>query len=282
MLLNELKRIFLHIRWPLQTYTLLGFLFGLVIAKVIFNSKIILSLVSLFFLWSGVTLLNSYYDKDEKPVAGLKNPPKVTKSLFWGSLTFKIVSIILSSFISSFFLILNLIIIISSFLYSHKNFRFKSNAFVALLFNFVAGFTTFLFASSLRNFSILNINLLFGAASSGFFLSSIYLMMQIHQTKEDKKRGDESYALIFGKKNALITSIFLIIIAGLLGAYSMYLSSLTFQIIVLAIYMIFGLFFLIKWAVTKNKINDFDEMTKITNYFSFVGIILLIILYIFF
>ncbi|MEK6895120.1 MAG: UbiA family prenyltransferase [Nanoarchaeota archaeon] len=280
MLLKEVKRVFIHIRWSLQTYTLLGFLFGLIIAKVVFGINVLFALLSIFLLWSGVTLFNSYYDKDDKPVAGLKNPPKVNKSLFYGSIIFKLLALILALFINKIFLALTIITIILSFLYSHRFFRFKSNGFVALFFNFIAGFLTFLSASSLSNLSLLKYNILLGSFSSGFFLMSIYLMMQVHQIKDDKERGDISYALMFGRNRALITSILFLILAGLFGLTSLYLSSLLFQLFILVAYMIIGLLLVIFWIRDKNSKREFDSMSKVTNYFSFVGTFILLILYI--
>lgn len=280
MLLKEVKRVFIHIRWSLQTYTLLGFLFGLIIAKAVFGLNVVFALISTFLLWSGVTLFNSYYDKDDKPVAGLKNPPKVTKSLFYGSLIFKLSALIIAFFINKTFFILTIITILLSFLYSHRLFRLKSNGFVALFFNFIAGFLTFLFASSLGKLPILENNILLGSFSSGLFLMSIYLMMQVHQIKDDKKRGDISYALMFGRDRALITSILFLIFAGLFGFTSLYLSFLIFQLFILGIYMVIGLFLVILWVRDKSNKKDFDSMTKVTNYFSFFGTIILLLLYI--
>ena len=150
MIAKEIKRVFVHIRWPLQCYTFLGFIFGLVIAKVDFQLAVVIALFSQFLLWAGVTLFNSYYDKDDKPVGGLKNPPKITNSLLYGSLFFKITALILALFVNGVFLFLTIFIIFASILYSHKKFRLKSNGFVALLFNFIAGFVTFLSSSSIK------------------------------------------------------------------------------------------------------------------------------------
>ncbi|MEK6888076.1 MAG: UbiA family prenyltransferase [Candidatus Aenigmatarchaeota archaeon] len=280
MLAKEITRIFIHIRWPLQVYTFLGFIFGLLVAQVNFQFIVIVALASQLLLWAGVTLFNSYYDKDDKPVAGLKNPPKITNSILYGSLFFKIVSLILALFVNKIFLFITVFIIFLSVLYSHKKFRFKSNGFIALLFNFIAGFITFLSSSSIKGSGLLDKNIIFGSISAGLFLVSIYLMMQIHQTKDDKNRGDVSYIMMFGRKRALLTSVIIILFSGAFGLFSLYLSSLFMHIIILGIYMTVGIILLIKWLYNKKE-DDFNMMTKITNYFSFVGFILLLLIYIF-
>ena len=69
--MNEIKRVLIHIRWPLQSFTLLGFLFGMVVSRIDLSADLILGFISWFFLCSAIAVFNSYYDKDEKPVAGL-------------------------------------------------------------------------------------------------------------------------------------------------------------------------------------------------------------------
>ncbi len=277
MLIKELIRVFIHLRWPLQVFTILGFVFGLMIAKVSFSSVVIIAFISSFFLNFGITLFNSYYDNDNKPVAGLRNPPKVTKSLLFGSLFFKIISLMLALFVNLLFFSLIFLAVLLSVLYSHKNFRFKSNGFIALLFNFFAGFITFLSASSISSFELVSYNIILGAFSSGLFLVSIYLMMSIHQTKDDALRGDNSYALMFGRDKSVISSIFILIIAGLLSLISLYLSNLFLHIIILSFYMFLGLILVTIWFYIKEQ--DFRIMSIITNYFSFTGSIIMILLY---
>ena len=109
---------------------------------------------------------------------------------------------------------------------------------------------------------------------------AVYLMMQIHQTKDDKNRGDISYTIMFGRKNALLTSVIVLLFAGLSALFSLYLSHLFIHIIILAIYMIIGIILLAKW-INNKKEDDFNMMTKITDYLSFAGSTLLLLLYVF-
>ncbi len=280
MLLKEIKRVLLHIRFPLQAYTSLGFLFGLLIAQVPISIKVFWAFLSWFLLWAGVTVFNSYYDKDKMPVAGLRRPPKVAESMFIGSLVLKISGLIIAFWINFFFLLLYIIITLLSILYSHKYFRLKSNAFIALFFNFIAGFATFFAAASLSN-TILTLPNIIGAISAGLFLVAIYLMMQIHQVKEDKARGDISYTVRFGRSITLKTAFIIMLIAGVLGLATFYIASLVVYVIIILLYLIIGSILLLLWIKNKNKRLDYDTMSKVTNYFSFTGNLLLLILYFF-
>ena len=86
---------------------------------------------------------------------------------------------------------------------------------------------------------------------------------------------------MYGRNKTLITSIFLLIFAGLFGLTSLYISRLMVQLFVLGGYMIIGLFLLFIWVKNQSIREDFDNMTKVTNYFSFVGTMELLLLYLF-
>lgn len=278
MFWKEIKRIILHIRFPLQAYTLLGFLFGLLIGKINFNYIILLAFLSWFLLCAGITVFNSYYDKDKNPVAGLKNPPKTSKSMLYGSLIMQFIGLIISILINLVFTFFYILTFILTFLYSHKDFRLKSNGFIALFVNFFVGFSTFSAAVSLSN-NLISKSSIFGAIGSGLFLVSVYLMMQVHQIVEDKKRGDFSIAVKFGRRTTIILAILFLIISGLNITTSFYFSYLPGWILILnLIYFISVLFMLRLWIKKTN--NDFLTMTKITDYLSYLGNIILLILYI--
>lgn len=280
MFWEEVKRVLIHIRFPLQAYTLLGFLFGLLIGKINFSYIILLAFLSWFLLCAGITIFNSYYDKDKNPVAGLKKPPKTSKSMLYGSLTMQLSGLIISSLINLVFTFLYILTFVLTFLYSHKNFRLKSNGFIALFINFFVGLSTFSATASL-NGNLISKSNIFGAIGSGLFLVSVYLMMQVHQIVEDKRRGDFSIAVKFGRRTTIILATLFLIISGLSITTSFYFSYFPSWILILTlIYFISVLFMLQLWVKETN--NDFKTMTKITNYLSYMGNIILLILYLYF
>ena len=281
MFLKEIKIFLMHIRFPLQAYTLLGFLFGLLIGKINFDYIVLLAFLSWFLLCAGITVFNSYYDKDEKPVAGLKKPPKASKSMFYGSLSIQLTGFLISLLINMTFTFFYILTFILTFLYSHKNFRLKSNGFIALFVNFLVGFNTFSATISLNN-NLISISNIFGAIGSGLFLVSVYLMMQVHQIIEDKNRKDISVAVKFGRKVTIILSLMFLILAGFSITIAFYFSYLPKWILIMnIIYFTSALVMLLSWMKQRFN-NDFNIMTKITNYLSYLGCIILLILYFYF
>ncbi|HEX2669588.1 MAG TPA: hypothetical protein VHM25_01890, partial [Polyangiaceae bacterium] len=51
------------------------------------------------FLYGGITAYNSYYDRDEGPVGGLRRPPPVTPALLGFSLGVQLVGLALAVFV---------------------------------------------------------------------------------------------------------------------------------------------------------------------------------------
>src|SRR5262245_6138910 len=175
-LAGDLKSIFVHVRWPIQSYVLLGFLFGSLVARVPFSLQVLLAFLSWLLICGGLTVFNSYYDKDEAPVGGMANPPKVTSALLYGSLTMEAIGLIIALFINRAFAALAVVTIIIYFMYSHKSFRLKSNGYMAVILNAILGMLTVLAAAVLSS-NALTIPVLLGCLTAASFKASVYMMM---------------------------------------------------------------------------------------------------------
>ena len=279
--MNEIKRVLIHIRWPLQSFTLLGFLFGVVVSRANLSLDLILGFVAWFFLCAGIVIFNSYYDKDVNPVAGLENPPTATFSMLIGAWMLKLSGFIIALFLNKIFLLAYVTAVVLSVLYSHKNFRFKSNGYIAVIFNFISGAMTFVVASS---FSLTNTAILFlGSITAGFFLAAIYLMMQVHQKEEDKTRGYTSIMILYGKKITLVSAICLMIITAVLSSITLILSGLhPLYFLIIVIYFVAILFISYVWSNKREEsVSDFKTMNKLTISLSYTANLILITVYIF-
>ena len=271
----------MHIRWPLQSFTLLGFLFGMVASRVQPSFDLLLGFISWFLLCAGIVVLNSYYDKDVSPVAGLERPPKTNISMLFGAWIFKIIGFIIALYLNEIFLFSYISGVILSVLYSHKSFRLKSYGIIAVLFNFIVGATTFLVVTS---FTTTNTAIIYlGSITSGIFLAAIYLMMQIHQKDDDETRNDISIMVQFGKKITLITTISLMIIAAIFSIVTLSLASLSWLYIPVSAIYFFTIIILSQAWMRKNgdSISDFKIMNRLTLRLSYAANLILGLIYIF-
>src|SRR6187549_1318681 len=86
----------LHLRIPFSYFLLPVFLFSLAISPNVSEDALLWTFIIVhFFLYPASNGYNSYFDKDEKSIGGLKNPPKVNKGLYYLSLTFDVIAIVL-------------------------------------------------------------------------------------------------------------------------------------------------------------------------------------------
>ncbi|MGK7391767.1 MAG: UbiA family prenyltransferase [Candidatus Cyclobacteriaceae bacterium M2_1C_046] len=235
------KSTILHLRFPFSIFLLPIFLFALAVSPNINPERLLIVFVCLHFLvYPASNGFNSYYDKDEDSIGGLKKPPKVTKDLLWVSLFLDLVALILAIEISFTFAVLIFIYGLVSKAYSHPAIRLKKYPWLSW---FVAGFFqgAFTFITcyiGLNDFSldiITRWHILFPALLSSALLWASYPMTQIYQHEEDKRRGDITLSVLLGVKGTFIfTAVFYM------------LSALGFLYYFIAFYQIkYGLLFLI-------------------------------------
>lgn len=156
-----------------------------------------------FLVYPASNGYNSYFDKDEKSIGGLKNPPKVSKELYFVSLFLDILGLVLGLIISIEFTLMILIYGLVSKAYSHPSVRLKKYPIWGWLAAGVfQGYFTFL----LSMMAIQDISFLEtfkweiqspGILSSVLLLGS-YPMTQIYQHEEDGKRGDLTISRLLG------------------------------------------------------------------------------------
>jgi 1,4-dihydroxy-2-naphthoate octaprenyltransferase len=224
------KSTLLHLRIPFSFFLLPVFLLACAVADNVNTSHFLLSFFILHLLvYPASNGYNSYFDKDEKSIGGLRNPPKVSKELYWMSLVFDLIGLTLGLFISFEFVVMIFIYGLISKAYSHPSIRLKKMPIIGWLAAGVfQGYFTFL----LSYIALADVPLLEtfhpsiqipGILSSVLLLGS-YPMTQIYQHEEDEKRGDITMSILLGIKGTfLFTAIwFTVSTLGFLYYFSTY------------------------------------------------------------
>ena len=215
------KSTLLHLRIPFSYFLLPVFLFALAISP---NLAITPSVILPRVLWIFVLLhvflypasngYNSYFDKDEKSIGGLKNPPPVSRGLYWMSLLFDGIVVVLGAIqISILFAGMALIYGLVSKAYSHPSIRLKkypvSGWLVTGLFQ---GFFTFQMCYlGLNHFdlsSAFEVQALVPALLTSLMLWANYPMTQVYQHEEDAGRGDRTLSLLLGIRGTFYFAAF--------------------------------------------------------------------------
>ncbi|MEM1325303.1 MAG: UbiA family prenyltransferase [Bacteroidota bacterium] len=199
------KSTLLHLRIPFSFFLLPIFLFAWAIEPEV--DVFLLAIVFLiihFLLYPASNVYNSYFDKDEESIGGLKEPPKVSKEMYWYALIFDAAAVILGLlFVNFTFALLLFIYGLVSKAYSHPAIRLKRYAWVSwFIAGLFQGYFTFLMSyiglhdTTLSTTFDMKIQL--GALLSSLMLWGSYPMTQIYQHKEDARRGDRTLSLKLG------------------------------------------------------------------------------------
>ncbi len=199
------KSTLLHLRIPFSYFLLPVFLFAVSVSPNIMVSRIGWVFIILhLLLYPASNGYNSYFDKDEGSIGGLKNPPPVKKGLYWSALLLDGVAIILGySKVSLLFSIMLLIYGLVSKAYSHPDVRLKKYPITGwIVTGLFQGFFTFLMCyAGINKFDVENLlqaKVLFAALLTSMVLWANYPMTQVYQHEEDARHGDKTLSLMLG------------------------------------------------------------------------------------
>jgi 1,4-dihydroxy-2-naphthoate octaprenyltransferase len=224
------------------------------------------------FIYPASNGYNSYQDKDETSIGGLKNPPKVTRQLFYITLWMDAMGVLLAMYVSIYFSIFVLIYMLVSRAYSYRKLRLKKYA--------VAGFFTvfifqgaFTFAMATFGVSLVSINNFFTENNiicmsiASLFIGSVYPLTQIYQHDADKKDGVTSISYKLGYTGTFVFSGIMFASATVLLFYYFDLKHQRVSVLLFFTLMLPVIIKLFKWfaKVRDNSTNANFENTMSMN-----------------
>jgi len=209
------KSTWLHLRIPFSYFLLPVYLFALSLSPNLNDMDMLGLLVILhLFIYPASNAYNSYFDKDEGSIGGLKNPPKVDKNVFYLATVFDLLGLTLTQFLYGNYTLTIMVLayILVSRAYSYDKIRLKRYAVLSWL---IAGFfqgawVVWLVYIGLNDFpfdSVLQGKTLYGGLLASAILWGSYPMTQIYQHEEDAKRGDKTMSLLLGVKGTFLFTL---------------------------------------------------------------------------
>lgn len=266
------KSTLLHLRIPFSFFLLPVFLFSAgIVSEFHWFNFILVFFILHFLLYPASNGYNSYFDKDEKSIGGLKTPPKVSKELFNMSLILDILAISLGFIISIEFSIMLLIYGLVSKAYSHPAVRLKKMPIIGWLAAGVfQGYFTVLMAclglGDLALSELMNVRIQLAGICSTLLLFGSYPMTQVYQHEEDAKRGDRTISLLMGILGTFhFTAFFFSVsVAVFVWFFLTFYDQITVFLFVISLLPV--LIFFIRWyfLVRKDPDNaDFERTMKL-------------------
>jgi 1,4-dihydroxy-2-naphthoate polyprenyltransferase len=206
---------------------------------------------------------NSYMDRDETPVGGLKNPLLPTKQLFWVTVAMDIAAIALSFLIGGVFAIGIFLYILASRAYSYRGIRLKKYAIVGYLTVIIfQGAVTFWlvyygsFLSSEKNIPVS------GLIASSLLIGGFYPLTQIYQYEADKKDGVNTISSLLGYRGTFVFTAVVYAMAMMVLSFHFIMQLEAIKFFILATIMTPILVYFFVWA---NKVWKNTEAADFSN-----------------
>ena len=267
-----------HLRLPFSFFLLPVYLFALSQAKIIdWHSTWAGFIILHFLVFPSTNGYNSYQDRDETSIGGLKHPPQVNSHLFWVTLLFDIIAVTGGLFISMRFSVMVLIFITMSRLYSFRGIRLKKYPIIAfiIVFIFQGAFVYLMASESIFSQPISNhfsYTSLLCMAISSFFIGSMYPLTQIYQHEADKKDGVISLSYLLGYRGTFLFSGMLFSLATFLLFFHLFMEQQLLHLILFIFFLLPVTIRLARWfsSVRKDKTHANYENTMALNLLSSV------------
>ncbi|NMM47028.1 UbiA family prenyltransferase [Marinigracilibium pacificum] len=219
---KRIKSTLLHLRFPFSLFLSPIYLFGLSVTDSINVQKSVLGFIIWHLLiYPASNGFNSYYDKDEGSIGGLKSPPKVNNTLLVAANLLDISALSLAYiFIGIWFTAFCFLYILVSRAYSYPLIRLKKYPWTSwAIVGFFQGawvLMSVIVINSPSTENLLSTNHIFAAIIASMMLYGSYPITQIYQHEEDSSRGDNTISLKLGIKGTFLFSMALLSISGLI------------------------------------------------------------------
>lgn len=222
--LAELRAFALHLRLPFQLLLAPIFLWGARFAGE--GDMGALGLGFLLFhlpLYGGATVFNSYYDRDEGPIGGLKHPPAMVPWHLWFGLVLIATGALSARRLGPLFASVYVVLALLGLAYSHPAIRFKRRPWRSLLLVSLAqgggGFLGGWLAHGGDVARLATPGAALALLAALLLPTGLYPLTQIYQVEEDRRRGDCTFAVRFGPQRVFrFAAVLLSLGAGVASA----------------------------------------------------------------
>ena len=208
--------------------------------------------------FGGLTALNSFYDRDEGPIGGMWNPPRVPEHLgafAWivqiGGLC-ALLPFVAQSASGAKLLWIYCGLLVLSLLYSHPVTRWKGrpwhSLFIVTTGQGVLDCLAGAFAATSTRLDDVWMSGLLGAT---ILVAAFYPLTQLYQARDDRKRGDKTLATWLldagGRDYVFAWSMSLLLLGAMYNAFALWRKMLPFDSALLLIATALPLWFLWNW-----------------------------------
>jgi 4-hydroxybenzoate polyprenyltransferase len=200
---TEIGHFVIHFRLHYQFFILsAGYLFAALFVGALNTGTFLLQYFNMCILLFGTaTAFNSYHDRDEGPIGGLKQPPPMHPWMRTASLLLQVLGLGLALFQGMLFAVLYLFSMILFWLYSTPRARWKGHPMKSLVaIGISTGSNSFWMGYIAAGGTDFKLEIIMVGLASALIFLSLYPVSQIYQMSEDRIRGDRTFAIAYGLK----------------------------------------------------------------------------------
>ena len=192
---------------------------------------------------------NSYMDRDETPIGGLKKPMQPTRQLFYTTVAMDVAAVTASLFISWYFAAGILLYILASRAYSYRGIRLKQYPLIGyltvIIFQGALTFWLVYHGSSEALYTHVPLSAMLAAS---LLIGGFYPLTQIYQHQADKADGVHTLSYKLGYKGTFRFCALVYSMAMLFLGYTFFTSLLFVQFFVLLLFFLPVLVYFLWWA----------------------------------
>lgn len=252
-MIENLKQILIHLRFPFSFFLLPVFLFALAdLYPMISSDWKPLFFILHFLLYPASNGYNSYMDQDTESIGGIENPEPVPSQMFAVSLMLDLVGLGIAIFAYSWQISLLLsIYILASRAYSYRGIRLKKHPIIGYLtvVIFQGAFIFFITRTAFLGTFFFDERTLIGMLISATLIGASYPLTQVFQHKQDEEDGVKTISMLLGIRGTFIfTALVFLLFNALCFYYFTQERQLQSLFIALSVILLPSAIYLLAWA----------------------------------
>lgn len=199
---RQFFRFLIHLRWHYQVGILAGpYLLGGVLSGTMEWEPYLLQFLNVhLLLFGGATAYNSWHDRDDGPVGGLRHPPPMEPWMGTASLLLQAGGLFLAARAGLLFAATYAAAMLLFWLYSRPRNRWKGSPGKSLAaIGLSTGVCPLLMGLIAAGAVSADLTMLMPALAGAMgVILSLYPVSQVYQVEEDRRRGDRTFAIAYG------------------------------------------------------------------------------------